>query len=232
MEHRLKEELNMYFDAPKPMRKRTFLRQFRNRKMSLFSLVFMQIKYISKWVWLVSVLFCFIVYIALDVLGMKSMSLLLTWIPFLTVLSITESMRSYRYGMDELETSARFSLKSIVMARMLILGIGNLLTLMVMLQMLHGRVGLHAVHIFTPYFITASGCLYIVRMFRGNESIFFCFTLAIVICVVQILLPWQFKDCYLPDNLSIWAVLCAIGVCVTIKECYRTIRMTEELVWN
>lgn len=232
MERRLKEELKVYFDAPKPMKKRTFLRRFQDRKMSLFSLTFMQIKYISKWIWIVSVLFCVTVYMLLNVLGIKYVSQLLTWIPFLVVLSITESIRSYRYGMEELEFSARFSLKSIVMARMLILGVGNLLTLMIMIQMLHGRLGIHAVHVFTPYFMTTGGCLYLVRTIRGNESTFLCFTLAIVVCVVQILLPWKLKGCYLPDYLFLWTIVCVIGVCITVKESYRTIRMAEELVWN
>ena len=46
-------------------------------------------------------------------------------VPFLVLISVTESTRSYRYEMEELELSSRFSLKSIVMARMVILGVGG-----------------------------------------------------------------------------------------------------------
>lgn len=232
MERRLKEDLKMYFEAPAPRRKERFLRQFDTQKISLFPLAFMQIKYISKWVWLVSVVFCGITYAALDVLEAEHVSFITAWIPFMVMLFVTESMRSYRYGMDELETSARFSLKSIVMARMLILGIASMIFLIVFMQIISVKSELHVLHIFTPYFFTASGGFYIVRYIRGVESTVLCFSLASFISVVQIVLQLQYEEWYLPDYLPIWAIICTIGILGTIKQSYRTIRMTEELAWN
>ncbi len=45
--------------------------------------------------------------------------------PFLALLLIAESTKSAIYGMNELEMSARFSLKSVVLARLIILGVFN-----------------------------------------------------------------------------------------------------------
>ena len=62
MERRLKEELIKYYEAPKPQQKQVFIRRFGVQKINLPRLVFMQAKYISRWVWLASVLVCVIVY--------------------------------------------------------------------------------------------------------------------------------------------------------------------------
>ena len=160
------------------------------------------------------------------------MSMVYGLIPFLVMISVTESMRSYRYGMEELELSARFSLKSIVMARMTMLGIGNLLVLIVVAAVLRQQEGYHVLHILTPYFLTAGGGLYIVRNIRGNENTFFCFTLATAVSFLQMLLPWQFRELLMPGYVPIWAVVCVMGIAITAKESYRTIRMTEDLAWN
>lgn len=232
MERRLKEELATYFDAPKPSKKQAFLRQFGVKKINLFPLAVMQIRYVSKWVWILSGLFCGITYATIHVMEQRYVSMIFALIPFWVMISVTESMRSYRYGMEELESSARFSLKSIVLARMLILGIGNLIVLMAITKILSGQMEFHIVHIFAPYFMSTSGGFYVVRKNRGNESTFFCFILAMVVSALQMLLPWQFGEIYLPIYTPLWFIVCAIGIVITIRESYRTIRMTEDLAWN
>ena len=232
MERRLKEELCRYYEAPKPRRKQAFIRQFVVQKINLPRLVLMQAKYISKWVWLVSACLCVVIYAATHVMEDKYVSMVYGLIPFLVMISLTESTRSYRYGMEELELSTRFSLKSIIMARMAMLGVGNLAVLIVIANILGQREGYHLLHVLTPYFLTAGGSLYIVRMVRGNENTFFCFTLAIAVSFLQMLLPWQFKEVFMPDYMPIWASLFVVGIVMTVKESYRTIRMTEDLAWN
>ena len=232
MERRLKEELCRYYEAPKPRRKQAFIRQFGVQKINLPRLVLMQAKYISKWVWLVSACLCVVIYAATHVMEDKYVSMVYGLIPFLVMISLTESTRSYRYGMEELELSTRFSLKSIIMARMAMLGVGNLAVLIVIANILGQREGYHLLHVLTPYFLTAGGSLYIVRMVRGNENTFFCFTLAIAVSFLQMLLPWQFKEVFMPDYMPIWVALFVVGIVMTAKESYRTIRMTEDLAWN
>lgn len=151
-------------------------------------------------------------------------------VPFLVLISVTESTRSYRYEMEELELSSRFSLKSIVMARMVILGVGNLAILFVIVNILGKSTEYHVLHILTPYFLTASGSLYIVRTVRENENTFLCFTIATIVSFLQMLLPAWFKEILAPEYISIWAVFFVMGIVMTTKESYRTIRMTEELV--
>ena len=232
MERRLKEELCRYYEAPAPQRKQEFVRRFGVPHVNLPYLVWMQVRYIYKWVWLVSVGICVVIYAATYIMDEKYVSMVYGLVPFLVLISATESMRSYRYGMEELELSARFSLKSIVMARMAMLGLGNLMVLLVIVNVLGQRAGYHVLHILTPYFLTAGGGLYIVRTVRGSENTFYCFMLAIAVSFLQMLLPWRFSELFAPNYMPIWTALFVVGIVMTVKESYRTIRMTEDLAWN
>ena len=232
MKRRLKEELGRYYEAPKPQRKQEFIRRLGVQKMNLPYLMWQQVKYISKWVWMASVCLCVLIYAAIYVMEEIYVSMIYGLVPFLVMLSVTESMRSYRYGMEELELSARFSLKSIVMARMLMLGIGNLAVLIAIAGVLGECAGYHVLHVLTPYFLTAGGSLSIVRNVRGNESTFFCFLLTITVSFLQMSLSWRFKEVFASGGVPIWAVVFVTGVVITVKESYRTIQMTEELAWN
>ena len=232
MERRLKEVLNRYYEAPKPQQKQAFIRQFGVQKINLPRLILMQAKYISKWVWMISALLCVVIYAVTYVMEEKYISVIYGMVPFLVMISVTESIRSYRYGMEELELSTRFSLKSIVMARMAMLGIGNMAVLIVIANVLGQREGYQVLHILTPYFLTAGGSLYIVRTIRGSENTFYCFVLVVAVSFLQMLLTWQFYEVFTPNYMPVWVVCFVIGVAVTIKESYWTIRMTEDLVWN
>lgn len=230
MERKLKKELAEYFEAPTPGRKREFTRQFELQKINLFYVVLMQARYISKWVWMFSVAFFGTAILVTQIAEWRYVSIILGFIPFLVILTVTESTNSYVHGMEELELSARFSLKSIVLARMVMLGLGNFVVLAAVMLVLKNQINI--TYVLAPYFLTAGGGLYIARNLRGKDSTFACFSLAALVCVLQLYLPWQFTFIMEPENTWIWVSLCVIGIVVTVRESYRTIRMTEDLVWN
>jgi len=232
MERKTKEELKAYFEAPRPEKKQAFIRQFKLPEMNLWHVTAMQTRYISKWVWIFSALFFGAAFLTAQTAEQRYVDEILCFVPFLVMSSVTESTRSYRYGMEELELSARFSLKSIIMARMVVLGLGNLAVLTGVMLVLNSRVQINPVHLMTPYFLTAGGGLYIVRNVRGKESNLLCFGLAAFVCAVVLYLPCQFQGIYLPQNVWIWACVCGAGIMLTIWESLNTIRRTEELTWN
>lgn len=232
MKRKRREELSVYFEAPKPERKQSFVRKFGLQKMNLFYMAFMQARYISKGVWIFSALFFGSVCLAAQIADSRYVSMVLGAVPFLVMFSVTESMRSYRYGMEELELSARFSLKSIVLARMMILGLGNFVVLTGVMLLLRSNMQIHMVSVMTPYFLTAAGSLYLVRHLRGTESTFPCTVLATVVCVLELYLPGQCSTLFTVQYAGVWVCVCVIGVMVTAYESYRIIRRTEEFVWN
>ena len=232
MERRLQDELKRYYEAPKPKKKQAFIRRLGVQRINYRHLIAMQARYLSKWVWMVSFLFCGLSFGIVNLMEEKYVCMIYGLVPFLVMVTVTESMRSYRYGMEELELSARFSLKSIVMARMLMLGIGNMVVLAIAIFLLGNRVEHYFFQVLTPYFLTAGGSLYLVRRIPGKENTFFCFALAAGVSILQMLLPWQWQEIFQPGYMPVWAAVCLIGVFITIRESYRTIRMTEDLAWN
>ena len=232
MERRLKEELKDYYKAPTPQRKQAFVRQFGVTRINLAYLTALQAKYISKWTWFCSVLFCGVIFSMACTVDEMIVKVVFAILPFWVMVSVTESMRSYRYGMEELELSARFSLKSIVMARLLVLGVGNLAVLVVLSGMLSNFTKFHVLHVMTPYFLTAGGGLFIVRNIRGKENTLYCFVLAAVVSILELIMQWQYEKFFLQRYTDMWAVVCVASVLFTLRESYRTIRMTEDLAWN
>ena len=227
MERKRKEELFQYFEAPKPERKRAFIRQYGMEKSNLSYIVAVQARYISKDVWIFSGLFFGLIYIVAQMTEAKYVSFALAVIPFLVMCSVTETTRSYRYGMEELELSARFSLKSIVLARIVVLGLGNLTVLAGAMFLLRSQVDIAC--IMAPYFLTAGGSLYIVRKLRGKEGILPCFALAIAVCILELSLPWQSVNMFAPEYAWVWICACIVGIIITVREGYHTVRMMEEL---
>ena len=229
MERRQREELAAYFEAPKPERKRAFVRQFGLPKIDLWHVTTMQARYISKGVWLFSALFFGMTFLLAQTTEPKYVSVVLGCVPFLVMLSVTESLRSYRYGMEELELSARFSLKSIVLARMVLLGLGNLVVLTGAMLVLRSHVQISMACVMAPYFLTAGGGLCIVRNVRSKESTLMCFALAALVCGIVLYLPWRFESIFAPQYVWIWACACVVGIIMTARESWRTIRMMAEL---
>lgn len=232
MKDRLQKELNEYYEAPKPLRKQAFIRQFGVERMDYKDLIRMQAGYISKWVWIFSLLLCGGMYWSACMLGGKGVRVVAGLAPFLVMVSVTESARSFRYRMEELERSARFSLKSIVMARLLLLGAVNAAVLSGVFVLLGKQPEYCIFQILAPYFLTAGGSLLIVRKIRGTENIFFCFALSSFVAMLQILFPWNLRQIFLPAYAPVWLTLCAAGILFTIWEGKKMIRMTEDLAWN
>lgn len=232
MKRKLKNELTEYFEAPKPEKKQAFVRKYTMRKMNLSHIVAMQARYISKGVWIFSGLFFGITCLVAQIAEPGYVSMVLALIPFLVILSVTESVRSYRYGMEELELSTRFSLKSILLARMVMLGLGNFVILSAAMLLLKGTLQVRMVYWMAPYFLTAGGSLYIVRKLRGNESTFPCFALAASVCALELCLFMRADVFFAPKYAWVWIGACVIGVIMAVRESYRTIRMTEDLAWN
>jgi len=111
-----KSELHRGFATPPPTRKREFLRQFAPPQTSLADVLLSQLGYIQAWVWVLSGA----IYAAAALLLLAQSPYLLHMLsacaPLLALTIVTESSRSVRCGMAELELSTRFSLKPVVLA--------------------------------------------------------------------------------------------------------------------
>ena len=134
MDRKLQNELRAAFHAPAPERKAAFLKQHCRRELGRWELAAVQAGYIRWWVWGLSLgLFGAILWAA----GRPYRAGLVcaaALTPFLALLAVAESGRARFYHMDELELACRVPRASVVLARMLVLGLFHLALLGVLAQ--------------------------------------------------------------------------------------------------
>lgn len=141
MKQHLRQELKNVFDAPQPLHKRAFLRTLEQPKISILAFVLTQLGYIRRWVWIISALV-----FVLSAAGAAGLPSDTVWVasalmPLLALTVVSESGRSQNYEMAELEMATRFSLRSVVLARLGILGMENLIVLGLLLPVGIARQG-------------------------------------------------------------------------------------------
>lgn len=232
----IKQALHTAFAAPPPERKRDFLRQHAAAAMPTHRMLLAQAGYIPVWVRVTSLaVLCLGPLISLT-MGELRMMLLSALTPLLSLTLVAECGRSERHGMAELELSTRLSLKTLVLARLAILGSGCLaiLALLFPMALWQGTVGPIAagLYLLTPFLLNTYAGLHIVRRFRGSEGMYGC--VGVTACTVCLLLLSHslYPAVYLQSALQLWALAAAL-LCRGIgKQWAALISQKEELQWS
>ncbi len=232
----LKKKIAQAFDAPTPSGKTQFIRSLPRPYISTQALIFRQIPFIKKSVWLLSVLIFLPVIWAASFASQNVVWIVSAFTPFLALLLITESTKSTIYGMNELEMATRFSLKSVVFAKLIILGVFNFAIFCAIIPICHiaNRISLlqTGVYLFVPYLLAMSVNLYLVRHFRSKEIVYLCMAVSVVVSGANMSLRYMADFLFQSSYLVWWviAALCLVGF--TAKELYQTFKKTEGILWN
>lgn len=232
----IKDALEEAFEAPVPMRKREFLRSVKMSRMSTVTFMLLQVSYIRKLTWFLSVgIFEVLIfmsrYISTDLLWM-----LMACMPFMAMVAVGENMRSNIHNMAELEMTTRFSLKSVVLARMGIIGIFHL-TLLIMLILFAGNNASISyvqlgVFLLVPYMITAVVSLGVARRFHGAEVNYVCMCIAVVVCVFNVAVKIMLPVICGREYFVYWVMLLVLLVAAMAVGCFRNIYKMEDALWN
>lgn len=234
MDEKLKKALRDAFEPPAPTQKEAFLKRIPQPGISNLSFVLSQAGYIRKYVWGISAVLFGIAFMGAHMFGKDVMWGISALLPFAAVSVVTEQNRSHIFLMSELEMSTRFSLKSVVLARMEILGIVHLLLLLFLIPVcarLHGAsVFQTGLYLLVPYLLTADAGLWAARRTKGAESWYACFGIAACVSVlnliVQKLYPILFGTRYIPA----WTLMLAAVVIYGVKEWKRSMNRLSELL--
>ena len=233
MKQNLKEELKHAFEAPAPLHKKEFIGKLPQPKMNMYEFILSQIGYIRKWIWGVSALVFTLSLTVAVLIPLDYLWVISALTPLLALTIVSECGRSESYEMAELEMATRFSLKSVVIARLGILGAENLAILCLLIPvgiwnhvLSPVRTG---VYILTPYLLTTFVGLYIVRKFRGREAIFICTGAAGVVSFSAVLFQHTLPQIYQADNLVWWGPIALLLCAGTVRQTCQIINRTEEL---
>ncbi len=231
-EKELIQKLGQMFEAPPPKRKEIFLRSQRPPRLHLGHLLAVQLTYLPKWVWLLFSGGFLVVLYAGRTLQMDMLWIAGALVPFLVLVSVTESFRSMSCGMEELEMAARFSLSGILLARMGILGLGNLAWMLGVAALVEGRLPGNVLFLMAPYLMTDFGCLMVVRRLKGRDGLYACGGVAAAVCCIELTLSANFAWIWEARYLGWW--LAAVGVLLfgNLWQGFWAMYKTEEYVWN
>lgn len=238
MNRQLKKKIKKAFEVPEPDRqeKEKFLRMLPQPQISILKFIFIQASYIRKQTLFLSILLLFPALQGANSIRTGDLWVASAFIPFLGLLAVAESTRSTTYGMGEFEMATRFSLKSIVLARMSVLGLLDAFILCCFIPLCYIDSNLSiiqtGVYLLVPYLLTVNISLWITRHFHGREVIYACVSVAAMVSVANVVLCTGADYVYQFYYLKWWLILSVLLVGEMIYEAYRTIKQTEELAWN
>lgn len=236
MNRDLKNALKKSFEAPPPMKKEVFLRSVQTPSISLWEFVRSQVAYIRKWIWGLSILIFAIALVGSEWIERDVLWCVSAFMPLLALGILTESSRAEAYGMAEFELSTRFSLKSVVLARLGIIGIANiiLMCLVTPFIVMNSDVTVlqTGVYMTCPYLLTTFLGLWAVRNVRGKEGLYLCAGIAVTVSIGNIAIFQTLPIFYQGHNLIWWIIAVAILGVGTTSQCCQMVKQTEELAWN
>ena len=238
MSNNLKRELKSAFEAPIPTRKSVFISQFNYPKASRFDFLKTQAGYIRKRVWILSGLLFIGTFLGLY---FYKVSTSFVWVvssdlPFISLISMSEIVRSTTYNMEELEMSCKHNLLEVSLIRLGILGAANLLVLIGISFLLMGktdfgffRLGLYLT---TPYLLNCYGSLFAINRLKSREITYVCGSVTAFVSTLNTLFTMQINIIYTERYWVFWiATFAALAVLSTI-EAVKLIKKTGELQWS
>ena len=157
-------------------------------------------------------------------------------IPLIALVAFSGMGRSEKYGMDELEMASRFSLRTVLAARLIIVGMIDVvifIILMIIFGQLTNMGTLQALSVvLVPYLITAWGCLLITRkLHNSNKDMAVCIGFGGMVCMMCISTgpdtPWR----YLFMGNLVSYMLCAALMAMFGMEIYKLLK-GDNYRWN
>ena len=236
MKNELKEALNVAFYAPEPRNKQAFLKKLRPREVGMIEMLFQQVRYIRVPVWIMTAAIIVLAILGACMHREETKELIPVMMPFLSVVSVLENNRSRKYGMSELEMVTRFSLRSVIFARMLILGLVFLfmiaITSPILVMAFGGEMLVTAMYMLIPYLVTMTISLQVEHSIWGRRLEHGTLAIAMLISVAMVWIrdyDMALVNCYM-EMVKNWGVLIVlILAALTVFEQWRTLNSVEEL---
>lgn len=226
------EQLKILFEAPRPVRKRAFLRKMGLQPIRIWNVLWMQCFYISGWEYILSFILIGSAVVLSCFYGKDVLAMILAAMPMLAVVSVSDGVRSITWGMCELEMSCRFSLKSIVLARMVIAGIVNFVLELFLALLAGGDFCENILYLSASYLVSVYGSLILVRKITGRDGIYACIGFGLIVSAAAGFSALQFTWIYQTKNMGLWLLAVILLAYLAYRESRQNIRRMEEIVWN
>lgn len=232
MNRNLKRAIKEAFDAPEPTHKKEFLARYSTDSYSTISLILTQVGFIQKWVWISSILVFLYTLVKCYQLDTELLWTLSAMTPFIALAILTENARSTVYKMAELEMGCRFSLKTVILARMGIVAFSHLILLCVLMLLTYRNSSLtflqSGVYLLVPYLLTTFVGLFFSRKLPGKESLYGCMGIAVCISYLNVILHELYQSWWALKNWKWWVLTLILLFILSGIEIRKSIKQIEE----
>lgn len=213
----------------------------RRERISFAHFLRKQIGFIGRKIWIVQGVSLFVMSVLIprfygDFLTLQQMIKRLACLSILIFMTALPLLyRSVRYRMQEIETASRFSGGKLLLARLILIGIGDicLLTGIFFSSIINTLLPADSVFfcLCFPFLLSCSVCLYLLghltpRKFLAG-SLLFCSFLAVLFALI----PGQYMFLYQPSLSAVRALLCAFLLALCVHQLHYIIMTSsyEEL---
>ncbi len=234
MNKQLKLSLKHNFTPPPPQQKGGFIDRLMYPKAKFREVVFSQIGFIRKRVWILfifAVCFAFFYTRFLDV-PENIISGVSAILPLFSLCTINEIYKSTAYNMSETELACRYNLLKISLARLAVLGSVSFMVLILFVFFVNinelGAVR-NAIYLAVPYLLSSYISLLIVANTNSKEAIYVCLAVSTAVCILALTLNNIFRFIYDADFMSVWIVAFFALIGLFTQSLFRFMKLQGEL---
>lgn len=237
MGNNLKKMLPDAGPKPDPVRKDAFIRNYRQKTgvsgLNSFEMIKSQAAYIKLPVWIIS-----FAALAVAVWGVNTDYEILfpvsAIMPFVSGIAVLDTLRSRVHGMTEMEAVTLYSMRGMLFARLICIGIVHIILLGTLTFLIGSSSGqgilMSGMVITLPYLISSIGCLELERTSLGRNNALTCLAVSATVMVTMIIIMNE-RTLFSAKYRWIWMIVFVAAVmaeCYEIKKTYRW----EEYAWN
>ena len=204
------------------------------RHISTFEMIIGQVRFIARPVWILQgiVLLCMCVFMRYAMASEQQAS----YIPaFLSISSIFIAMtmlpfygRSRKYKMREIECTTRVSLSRLILAKLCVIGAGDIASLSIVLLITLGKMVTPAatllMFILLPFLLTCAGSLFILGRTTENYGSFVSAGFAVGLSAAFWTFAMKMGDELMQISIILSVIACIFLALVLIFECHRLLR--------
>ncbi len=204
------------------------------KESSLFWFVKTQIRFIDIKVWIFQILLlcAYAFFVSVTLQDIDGFLLLVPITPIVVFISTSELSRSFRCRMAEMEIPTRFSLRQVLLARLIIIVAADLFTLtcLMIITILQAYTTINALILYgiVPCLVTAYGCLWIMNRCNSSYSPYYTAAYSIALSVVGGISINLWPVWYNASAQGIWLLVFCIAlagvcseVCKMLRNCSR-----------
>ncbi|MDI6619577.1 MAG: hypothetical protein QME45_13075 [Clostridiales bacterium] len=213
--------------------KKCYSEKLISERIGFWRFIAVQVRFIERWVWLAQaasfLLFLFLLkQYHFGKYDMQPVFLLFSSVaPMIAFIGFPEVLKSYSHNMEEIESCTRFSIRKLMGARMLILGLADLCCLTAILAASaasNGALLLRMIlYLFVPFNLTCCACLTVIEHVKNRYDGYLCAIICIICIIVFRKLSFM-KDCYEATATGIWTIMFLVSIGYLAIEIVRTFR--------